>query len=108
MRLPIRSHGLRVTAHGAPRVYLPGRDPGAFYQSPEWRALVARLVEAQGRICQQCGRAVPVPFRLFGHHIVERRDGGASLDERNVRLLCGRCHNRITAENKAARAAARW
>jgi 5-methylcytosine-specific restriction endonuclease McrA len=73
-----------------------------FYNSPEWRKLVASIKRERGNWCQRCGsggRGV----RVIGDHIVERRDGGAELDPVNIELLCAACHNRKTAKAKAAR-----
>jgi 5-methylcytosine-specific restriction endonuclease McrA len=44
---------------------------------------------------------------MFADHIVERRDGGEPLDRWNVWLLCGRCHTRKTAAERARRTAKR-
>jgi 5-methylcytosine-specific restriction endonuclease McrA len=75
-----------------------------FYLTPEWRQLMRRLIRARGRRCEQpgCGRT---NTRIFGDHIVELRDGGDPLDERNVRLLCGSCHTLKTNAARAARTA---
>lgn len=73
-------------------------DP--FYLSPEWRALVARLIADRGRRCQECGR---MRCRIFGDHIHERKDGGAELEPANIKLLCGSCHTRKTLERRADR-----
>lgn len=70
-----------------------------FYLSPEWKALVARIKEKRGAFCEKCGAG----GRIIGDHIVERRDGGAELDEGNVELLCMGCHNRKTARKKRER-----
>jgi hypothetical protein len=48
-------------------------------------------------------RLRPNRCRIFGDHIVERKDGGAYLDEDNVQLLCGSCHTAKTAQARAAR-----
>lgn len=74
-------------------------DP--FYLSRDWRELVGRLKRDRGAFCERCGSG----YRLIGDHVVELRDGGAPLDPRNVELLCQACHNRKTAQARAARAA---
>lgn len=71
-----------------------------FYQSPEWRALVARIKHERGPWCCKCGSGK----RIIGDHIVELKDGGAKLDEGNVQLLCHACHQRKTADARARRA----
>ena len=88
-------------------VRLPPKTADAFYLSQEWRALMARLIKQRGRRCEQpgCGRA---NTRIFGDHIVELKDGGEPLDERNVRLLCGSCHTKKTASARAARLSERF
>jgi 5-methylcytosine-specific restriction protein A len=75
-------------------------DP--FYQSQAWRELVDKIKAARGARCEQCRRD---RCRIFGDHIVERKDGGAELDPDNVRLLCGSCHTAKTVAARAARMA---
>jgi 5-methylcytosine-specific restriction protein A len=82
----------------------PPKRADSFYLSPEWRGLMAEIVLDRGKRCQECGRT---GTRIFGDHIIELRDGGAPLDRRNVRLLCGSCHTRKTAAARARRMAAR-
>ncbi|MBB2964372.1 HNH endonuclease [Methylobacterium sp. R2-1] len=72
----------------------------AFYQTPERRALRDRLLRQRGRRCEDCGRA---GTRIYCDHIVELQDGGASLDEANIRLRCGSYHTRRTADSRARR-----
>ncbi len=72
-----------------------------FYQSPEWRALVATVVRLRGRRCEDCGAS---GGKVYGDHVVELRDGGKALDQANVRLRCGRCHGRKTAQRRRERA----
>jgi len=77
----------------------------SFYRSTEWTTLIASVIEERGRHCQECGRT---GTRIFGDHIKELRDGGAPLDRRNIRLLCGSCHSKKTAAARAARMAVRY
>jgi hypothetical protein len=72
----------------------------SFYQSREWRSLVAQIKRERGAFCQRCGSAI----RLIADHIVERKDGGADLDPRNIELLCGKHHAAKTAQARARRA----
>jgi 5-methylcytosine-specific restriction enzyme A len=58
-------------------------------------------VEA-GKRCE-----VRYPARLFADHIVERSDGGALLDPKNGRCLCGSHHTLKTVAARAARLSAR-
>ena len=78
-------------------------DP--FYLSPAWRTLMRKLTASRGSVCQQCGRE---GVRLFGDHIHELKDGGAALDPSNIKLLCGSCHTKKTAQVRAARMAERY
>lgn len=71
-----------------------------FYSTPEWRALVARLIAERGRRCQKCGRT---GCRIYGNHLKELSDGGAPLDPENVRLDCPGCHTKHTNEQRAKR-----
>jgi len=90
----------RVFAQANPASFVPKtKTPNEFYRSPEWRALVSRLLEERGRRCECCGRVegpLGQPLRIFGDHIRELRDGGAPLDPLNIRLLCGSCHGKKT------------
>ncbi|MGZ8286126.1 MAG: HNH endonuclease [Allosphingosinicella sp.] len=78
----------------------------AFYTSPEWRALVRRVKRARGNRCQRRGCPTPA-HRIIADHIVERKDGGAPLDERNIELLCFTHHQQKTAAARKRRARGR-
>lgn len=84
----------------APRLKAAPKVAEGFYQSAEWRSLVADLKVIRGPWCEKCGAG----GRIIGDHKVERKDGGADLDPDNVELLCMRCHNRKTAAARAKRA----
>ncbi len=80
-------------------------DP--FYQSREWRELLARIVAARGRRCEDPAHDPRYPrdgIRIFGDHVRELRDGGAPLDVANILLRCGACHARKTVDERAERA----
>lgn len=87
------------------RVTFAPKVAEAFYYSPPWRALVARLKRQRGARCQRpgCGSAK----RIIADHIIERKDGGADLDPANIELLCHACHQVKTAAARARRAAGR-
>jgi 5-methylcytosine-specific restriction enzyme A len=107
----LKARPLRVRTADTRAVRPPAKTADPFYLSSEWRALVAQLIRERGRRCETrgCHRSHDAdgkPIRIFGDHIVERRDGGAPLDPRNIRLLCGSCHTAKTAQARAARAAA--
>ncbi len=90
----------RIGAAPAKVKALP-KEAERFYGSAEWRALVRRLKRERGNFCQRCGAG----GRIIGDHIIERKDGGADLDEGNVELLCAaKCHPAKTARARAARA----
>jgi 5-methylcytosine-specific restriction enzyme A len=76
-----------------------------FYLSRPWRSLVAGLLAQRGRRCEACGRTGEggKPVRIFADHIRELVDGGAALDPRNVRLMCGSCHTTKTLAERAKR-----
>ena len=84
----------------APKLRAGPKVAEGFYSSPQWRALVADLKRLRGPWCQDCGAG----GRLYGDHIVERKDGGSDLDPMNVRLRCARCHGIKTAAERARRA----
>lgn len=85
-----------------PRLRLAPKVAEPFYSTREWRALAASCKRAAGYRCQRpgCGSS----DRLIADHIVERKDGGADLDRRNIEVLCGTCHARKTAEARQRRA----
>jgi len=88
----------------------PPKKADPFYLSPEWRALLARLMverfgspanaRCEDPLCKSPGRR---GVRLFGDHVHELKDGGAPLDPHNVLFRCGSCHTRKTAEARAVR-----
>lgn len=82
------------------RLAPPPKQTETFYQSKEWRALVAQVKRERGPYCERCGS----PDRVIADHIVERKDGGADLDKTNIELLCHRHHASKTAEARARRA----
>lgn len=75
-----------------------------FYSSKPWLALMARIKSIRGERCEdpRC-RNRDKKMRVVGDHIVELKDGGDPLDERNVLLRCWPCHTRKSNEARAAR-----
>lgn len=108
----IRMMPSRITAHDTRRVKTSdpvGRsfkqvDP--FYTSPEWQALRKHIIKQRGWRCQDTKCETPRgPWKqIYSDHIIERQDGGAALDPRNILLRCGGCHGRKTRDEKAKRA----
>lgn len=92
----------RLTA-SPPRLKPMPKVADSFYTSPEWRDLLRDIKRRRGEFCCWCGSGK----RIIGDHIVEIKDGGEKLDERNVQLLCHACHQRKTARERAKRAVGR-
>lgn len=90
------------TAKPAPKTVLP------FYETPEWRALIAQIVHQRGRRCEDPACKTPgrTGIRVFGDHIKEIQDGGLLLDPSNVLLRCGSCHTLKGNRERAKRTAA--
>jgi 5-methylcytosine-specific restriction endonuclease McrA len=95
----------RVALADTRLVRMPPKLADKFYLTPEWRALMRRLIEERGRRCEKCGRssAGGQRLRIFGDHIHELKDGGAPLDPQNISLLCGSCHTAKTAAERTKR-----
>jgi 5-methylcytosine-specific restriction enzyme A len=90
----------------APRVPSQPKKAEEFYLSPQWRKFVVMLILKRGRRCEKCGafrNDQGEPIRLLGDHIVELKDGGTLLDERNIQILCSKCHSAKTAQARARR-----
>lgn len=73
-----------------------------FYGSAAWKALRLKIQRAANRTCSSCGKT---DTRIYVDHIVEMRDGGAPLDEANLQALCGGCHAKKSARERAKRQA---
>ena len=102
----LRAFGPRLSAIETRRVIPPAKTADPFYRSPEWQALLGRLIRERGRRCedQQHDPAQSrTDRRIYGDHIVELKDGGAPLDPANILLRCAPCHGRKTAAARAAR-----
>lgn len=92
------------------KVRTPEKKAQPFYLSPEWRSLMEAIIAKRfgGRDkarCEdpECTKPYRRGIRVFGDHIVEIKDGGALLDERNILCRCGSCHTRKTGEARAMR-----
>jgi 5-methylcytosine-specific restriction endonuclease McrA len=69
--------------------YCERHAPERHYDTPEWRALSARMIRIRGR-CQRCGSTTELQL----DEIVPRSLGG-TWDDANLRVLCADCHRRI-------------
>ena len=76
----------------------------AIYRTAEHKAWSKQVIARARGHCQDCQRT---GTRLFADHVREVKDGGAPLDPANGRALCGGCHGRKTAAERARRTAAR-
>lgn len=88
-------------------VMIREKKADSFYSSPEWRSLMKMIIGVRGRRCEDPKHAEGSPragMRVYGDHIVEILDGGATLDPANIMLRCGPCHGRKTADARATRA----
>lgn len=86
----------------APRLRALPREGDRFYQSREWKALVAAR-KLDGDYFGALKRAkADGSARVILDHRIERRDGGADLDPGNTQWLTHTEHQAKTA--KAARA----
>ena len=76
------------------------------YRTPQHRAWSRAVIRAAAGQCQGAAHDPAKPrdgVRLFADHVLELSDGGAALDPRNGRALCGACHTRKTLERRAVR-----
>lgn len=63
----------------------------AFYGKSIWKKVRGRYAR-QHPLCEDCeAKGLTVPMYCVDH-IVEIKDGGAKLDQSNLRSLCRRCH----------------
>lgn len=91
----------------------PPKTADPFYLSAEWNAARAKALQRAGFRCEQvvegvrCPRGRKTRDRLIVDHIVERRDGGADLDQNNLQCLCFSHHGMKTAVARSTRMASR-
>ena len=72
------------------------------YRSKAWAGARAAARARAGFRCEKCGGA----GRLEVHHVVPLAAGGAPFDDRNLKVLCRRCH--FMAEPGRDKARDRW
>jgi 5-methylcytosine-specific restriction enzyme A len=85
----------------------PDKVADSFYLSTEWRSLIRHIIQVRGRRCEDPNCKTPrrdAGQRIFGDHIIERKDGGAELDPANIMLRCSPCHGIKTASERGKRA----
>lgn len=95
----------RLTVVDTRRIKPPAKQTNPYYLSPEHRQWRQVIIARSGGFCQDLHCPTPQrrPSRLFADHIVELRDGGAPTDPANGIALCGACHSRKTAAERAKR-----
>lgn len=106
-RIPTIKLGLRTTST---RLVTPMRGDAParsakptldFYGSAAWKAIRLEVQRAAKRTCEKCGKT---DTRIYVDHIVEMKDGGAPLERSNLQALCGGCHAKKSADERAKRA----
>ncbi len=110
MKASLRTIGQKIRASSHVKVKLPEKRAEGFYTSVEWRSLMDAIIQerfgSRDRArCEdlECRTPHRRGIRVFGDHIVERKDGGAPLDKRNILCRCGSCHTRKTGAERAKR-----
>lgn len=66
-----------------------------FYSSPEWRLIRKRVIEQQGKVCQECGEIIKNDIDVTVDHIRPRSiypEEALKLD--NLRVLCRSCNSK--------------
>jgi 5-methylcytosine-specific restriction enzyme A len=100
LRPALAIHDARIAAPEPKRA-----DP--HYHTAEHQAWRRTVIARAGGRCQDPSCRTPhrTGIRLFADHVTELRDGGAPTDPGNGRALCGACHTRKTAAERARRTA---
>lgn len=88
---------------------LPPKQKDPVYNTPEFRAWRAVVVQRVGGRCEaldafglRCTKAEP-EHRMYADHRTELRDGGALLDINNGQCLCASHHELKTHAARAQR-----
>lgn len=110
MAMKLRTIGHKLRPSVRAKVVIPEKKADPFYLSPEWRTLMDAIIAERfgDRANTRCERAeCKLPhrrgIRIFGHHVIERKDGGALFDRRNILCICGSCHTIVTAYARGER-----
>jgi hypothetical protein len=70
-------------------------DAEAFYESPEWEAVRAAIIEEQGSSCRDCGAAIDSDGEVtVGHRLPRSEYPHLALSRDNLRVLCRSCNSR--------------
>lgn len=64
-----------------------------------WARLRA-IYLAKHPTCEECAAHGELKVAVMVHHIVPIKDGGARLDQKNLRALCNDCHERIHGKDR--------
>ena len=102
----LRSKGRKLDPSQRAKIKSPEKVADPFYRSPEWRQMLAYIIKARGRRCEDAEHDPSTPrigVRIYGDHVRELRDGGAPLDPSNIMLRCASCHTRKTAAARRER-----
>jgi 5-methylcytosine-specific restriction enzyme A len=104
----LRTLGPRIRTINSGTVRLPPKQMDPVYNTPEYQAWRAVVVQRAGHRCEavdnghRCSRARP-DHRMYADHIIELRDGGALLDPSNGQCLCASHHELKTVFARARR-----
>lgn len=88
-------------ASSPPRIASRAKKTLPFYQSPEWKALVAKRRRDPDHAAAKA-RAKPGEWLVLDH-VIEIRDGGARLNPGNTQWLTHSEHQAKTAKTKRVR-----
>jgi hypothetical protein len=109
-----RYSGRRCEACAAERARRPKRKSAAdrIRSTAAWKRAERRTIARDGDQCtygteigdgRVVGRRCPVVTGLQVHHRVAIEDGGAPLDDSNLRTVCATHHARLEAESRRLR-----
>ena len=110
MKANLRTLGQKLRPSTSVKIRVPEKKAESFYLSPEWRSLMDQIIserfgDRSRARCEdpECKYPWRRGIRVFGDHVVERKDCGAELDKRNILCRCGSCHTRKSDQVRAAR-----
>jgi 5-methylcytosine-specific restriction enzyme A len=98
----LRNFNTRLKLFDTKKVRAPEKVVESFYGTAEWKEARNAAFKRDKYTCviPGCGRN---ESRMFVDHIVERKDGGADYDLRNLQTLCGSHHTEKTLEERRKR-----